>query len=217
MAKRQPFRLILASASPARRELLKQAGWNFEVIPSHVDEPTGDGVKDIRAFVHQVAWLKAAAVAPQIDQGIILAADSVGWLNGQVIGKPADRADARRILRLLSGAAGKGDADLLPEQMVPVPFSRGTEHELWTGVVLWRRPDNVQMAWQEYSRVAFRALSDQEMEAYLATRQWEGCSGAYAVQGRDDPYVRVVEGTVSNVVGLPMESLEVHLPGFANA
>ena len=195
MAEGQPFRLVLASASPARRELLQQASWRFEVVPSHVEEPTGEGVKDIRAFVHHVAWLKAAAVSSRIDNGIILAADSVGWLDGHVIGKPADRADARRILQLL----------------------RGTEHELWTGVVLWRRPDNVQLAWQESSRVAFRGVNDQEVEAYLDTRQWEGCSGAYAVQGTDDPYVRVVEGTVSNVVGLPMETLGKLLPGFAIA
>jgi septum formation protein len=193
MAECQQLRLILASASMGRRQLLEQAGWRFEVVPSKVDEPTGDGVKDIRGYVQNVAWLKAAAVAPSMDKGIVLAADSVGWIAGQVIAKPVDRDDARRILRLLSG----------------------TEHELWTGVILWRRPDNVQLAWQESSRVAFRALSDGEIETYLDTRLWEGCSGAYAVQGREDPYVRVVEGSVSNVVGLPMESLGELLPWFA--
>jgi septum formation protein len=193
MADRESLRLILASASLGRRQLLEQAGWQFEVIPSGVDEPTGDGVKDIRGFVQHLAWLKAAAVAPRIDQGIVLAADSVGWIHGQVIGKPADRADARRILRLLAG----------------------TEHELWTGAILWRRPDNIQLAWQEFSRVAFRALTDSEIDSYLDTRLWEGCSGAYAVQGPDDPFVRVVEGTVSNVVGLPLETLDRLWPGFA--
>jgi septum formation protein len=193
MAKSQHFRMILASASWGRRQLLEQAGWRFEVVPSKIDEPTGEGIKDIRGFVQHVAWLKAAAVAPRIDEGIVLAADSVGWIHGQVIGKPEDRADARRILRLLSG----------------------TEHELWTGAVLWRRPDNLQLAWQEMSRVAFRALSDEEIEGYLDTRQWEGCSGAYAVQGSGDPYVQVVEGAVSNVVGLPVETLERVMPGFA--
>src|SRR5439155_681879 len=190
MADRPPLRLILASASLGRRELLKQAGYAFEVQPSHVEEPTGEGVRDIRAFVQQVAWLKAAAVAQRVDTGIVLAADSVGWIHGQVLGKPADRDDARRILRML----------------------RGTEHELWTGVILWRCPDDVQLAWQEASRVAFRALGDEEIESYLDTRLWEGCSGAYAVQGPDDPYVRVVQGTVSNVVGLPMETLARVLP-----
>ncbi|HYV38371.1 MAG TPA: nucleoside triphosphate pyrophosphatase [Gemmataceae bacterium] len=192
MAERQPSRLILASASWGRRQLLEQAGYHFEVSPSHVDEPTGEGIKDIRGFVQHVSWLKAAAVAPHFENAIILAADSVGWIDGQVIAKPADRDDARRILRLL----------------------RGRDHELWTGVILWRRPDNIQLAWQECSRVAFKALGDHEIETYLETRMWEGCSGAYAVQGLDDPYVRVVEGTVSNVVGLPIETLEKLLGDF---
>ncbi|HXG08832.1 MAG TPA: Maf family protein, partial [Gemmataceae bacterium] len=95
MAAQQPYRLILASGSPARRELLERAGYIFEVIPSHIDEPTGAGFPDARSLVHQVAWLKAAAVAPRVDEGIVLAADTVGWLHGRVIGKPADETDAR--------------------------------------------------------------------------------------------------------------------------
>jgi septum formation protein len=193
MAEPAPVRLILASASWGRRELLAEAGYQFEVMPSNVDEPTGAGITDVREFVQHVAWLKAAAVAQRIDSGIVLAADSVGWQHGQVIAKPADRDDARRILRLF----------------------RGTTHELWTGAILWRRPDNVQLAWQESSRVAFRDLTDTEIETYLDTRQWEGCSGAYAVQGPQDPYVRVVEGTVSNVVGLPLETSRTLLAWFA--
>ncbi|MCC6418835.1 MAG: septum formation protein Maf [Gemmataceae bacterium] len=192
MAAEQPVRLILASGSPARRELLARAGYRFEVLPAGVDEPTGASVADIRGFVHGVAWLKAAAVAPRLAAGIVLAADSVGWVNGQVIGKPADAADARRILRLLGG----------------------TTHELWTGVVLWRRPDNLQLAWQEFSRVAFKGLTDAELDAYLATRTWAGCSGAYAVEGPDDPYIRVLEGTISNVVGLPLETTTKTLEWF---
>jgi septum formation protein len=179
------LRLILASGSAARRDLLAGAGYRFEVLPAGVEEPSGADVKDIRAFVQQVAWHKAAAVAPRVAHGLILAADTVGWIDGQVLGKPADEADARRILRLLGGR----------------------EHELWTGVVLWRRPDDLQLAWQEFSRVRFRRLSEPELDHYLATRPWRENSGAYAIQGPDDPDVRVVEGSVSNVVGLPLETL----------
>jgi septum formation protein len=187
MANSQPFRLILASGSLGRRELLQRAGYTFEILPADIDEPEGEKFSDPRTMVQHTAWLKAAAVAPRIDEGIILTADTVGWLHGQAIGKPADEADARRILRLLGG----------------------TEHELWTGVCLWKRPGDMQLAWQEMTRVAFKRLTDAELDTYLKTRQWEGCSGAYAIKERDDPYVQVVEGSWSNVVGLPMESLEI--------
>jgi septum formation protein len=186
MATPQSFRLILASGSLGRRELLKRAGYQFEIMPANIDEPTGEDADDPRTYVQQVSWLKAAAVAPRIDQGLVLAADTVGWINGRIIGKPADEADARRILRTLGG----------------------TVHELWTGVTLWRRPDDMQTLWQELSRVHFKPMSAAELDTYLATRTWQGCSGAYAIQERDDPYVSVVEGSVSNVIGLPMETLE---------
>jgi septum formation protein len=193
MAESLPTRLILASASPARRFLLGRAGYSFDVVPANIDEPHGEGVTDIRTFVQQVAWSKAAAVAPRIAGGIVLAADTVAWIDGNVIGKPTDEADARRILRQLGGR----------------------EHELWTGVCLWRRPDDVQLAWQEVTRVWFQRLDDAELAAYLATRQWANNSGAYAIEGDNDPYVRVVGGSLSNVIGLPMESLEKWLPALA--
>jgi septum formation protein len=184
VAEQLPFRLILASGSHGRRYLLERAGYRFEVMPANIDEPSGTGFADPRSLVEHIAWLKAAAVAPRVSEGLVLAADTLGWIHGQPIGKPADEADARRILRTLSG----------------------TEHELWTGVCLWRRPDDIQMAWQEVSRVAMKPLTDAELDTYLATRIWEGCSGAYAIQEKDDPYVRVVQGSMSNVIGLPMET-----------
>jgi septum formation protein len=189
VAESAPFRLILGSGSLGRRELLKQAGYRFEVMPAGIDEPDS-GFPDPRSMVEHVAWLKAAALAPRVAEGLVLTADTVGWIDGKPVGKPADADDARRILRTLSGR----------------------EHELWTGVCLWRRPGDVQLAWQECSRVAMAKLSDEEIERYLATRTWEGCSGAYAVQGENDPYVRVRQGSISNVIGLPMETLERILP-----
>jgi len=192
MAKSPAHRLILASGSPARRDLLTQAGFSFDVLPANIAEPDGAGYPDCRTLVEHVAWLKAAAVAPRVGEGIVLAADTVGWLHGQAIGKPADEADARRILRLLGG----------------------TEHELWTGVCLWQRPGDLQVAWQEVSRVGMTAMSQAAIDEYLATRTWEGCSGAYAIQEGDDPYVRVLEGSVTNVIGLPMERLTTYLKRF---
>jgi nucleoside triphosphate pyrophosphatase len=185
MGRQLPFRLILASGSRDRRRLLAEAGYAFEVIPANIDEPAQTQFGDIRHFVADVAWRKAAAVAGQIDSGLVLAADTVGWHSGQVIGKPADEADARRIIRELAG----------------------TVHELWTGVCLWKRPENWQICWQEVSKCTVKAFTAAELDAYIATNRWVGCSGAYSIDGENDPYVRVVEGSITNVIGLPMESL----------
>lgn len=189
-----PIRLILASGSPARRELLERAGYVFDILPANIDEPTGEGFGDPRTYVQTVAWSKAFAVASRVHDGLVLAADTVGWLDGQVIGKPADEADARRILTTLGGR----------------------EHELWTGVVLWQRPGDLQIAWQERSIVHFRRLTPKELDAYLTTRSWQGCSGAYAIQEENDPYVRLVNGSISNVIGLPMETLKTVLRRFSS-
>ena len=124
-------------------------------------------------------------MAPRIDNGLVLAADTIGWLDGRPLLKPADEADARRMLRSMAGR----------------------EHDLWTGVVLWRRPDDLQIAWQEVSRVAFAAMTDEDLNRYLATRSWKDHSGSYAIRESDDPYVTLVRGSMSNVIGLPMESL----------
>ena len=178
------MRLILASASLGRRVLLERTGMPFEIMPADIPEPE-TGFSDPRTMVQTISWLKAAAVAPRVDRGLVLAADTIGWINGHPVLKAADEDDARRILRELAGNI----------------------HELWTGVVLWRRPDDLQIVWQECSRVRFAGMTDEVLEQYLATRSWRGHSGAYAIKEQDDPFVQVVEGSLSNVIGLPMESL----------
>jgi septum formation protein len=188
MAVDLPFRLILASGSPARRDLLTRHGYPFTVQPASIDEPTEAGHGDPRSYVQQITWMKAAAVAGKVGEGVVLAADTVGWCDDRPVLKPYDAADARRILKLLGGR----------------------HHELWTGVCLWRKPDGLQLAWQEVSRVHMKAMTDVELDAYLQTRQWEGCSGAYAIQEQDDPLL-TVEGSVSNVIGLPMGTTSIML------
>ena len=190
----QPYRLVLASGSAGRRELLEKAGYAFDVIPANIDEPTEAPAGDVRRYVAELAWRKAAAVAPRVEAGVVLAADSVGWLNGRVIGKPEDAADAARIIRSLGG----------------------TEHELWTGVCLWRRPDDVQLCWQEVSRLYMRPLNEKELAEYIASGAWRGKSGAYAIQ-ESDPLLTLTSGSFSNVVGLPLEALARVLPGFATS
>ena len=180
-----PKPLILASGSLGRRELLKLHGYTFEVRPSNVPEPTEARLGNCEHYVAELAWLKAQAIAPTVGDGIIIAADTVGWQHGQVVGKPDDAGHARRIIRALAG----------------------TTHDLWTGVCLWVRPGDWQFCWQELSRVSMKELTDAEIETYIETRKWEGCSGAYAIEFPHDPILTVVEGSTSNVIGLPMESL----------
>ena len=133
----------------ARRELLAHTGYAFEVMAADIDEP--QPVSTIRA--RSCKRSPGSRPPPSLrasTTGLILAADTIGWINDHPILKPTDEADARRILREMCGR----------------------EHELWTGVVLWRRPDDLQIAWQEQTRVAVAPLSDAELDAYLATRSW---------------------------------------------
>jgi septum formation protein len=190
MAVTLPYRLILASGSAGRRYLLERAGYSFEVKPSHAEEPTQARYGSCRQYVQEVAWLKAAAAAEaaaahEDRDGYLLAADTVGWIDGEVIGKPDDRDHAGRIIRQLAGR----------------------DHELWTGVCLWRLRDGLQFQYQEQSIVRMAPLSPEEVESYLETRRWEGCSGAYAILEEHDPYLTVITGSTTNVIGLPMESL----------
>jgi septum formation protein len=163
-------------------------GQAFEVLPANIEEPSH--FNDPQQFVKSVSWLKARAIAPKIEEGIILAADTIGWLDGGAILKPEDEADARRILTKMGGR----------------------DHELWTGVTLWRRPDDLQILWQERSIVRMRAMSEDELTTYLATRSWKDHSGAYAIEEQGDPYVTIVQGSITNVIGLPLETLAERLP-----
>ena len=192
MADPTPPRLILASGSWGRRYLLERAGYAFEVTLSGVDEPE-TGFADPRSFTAAVAWMKAAAVAmPRRRRPGLLAADSIGWIDGGPASSPADEADARRILRAL--APGRARAVDRRRRVAAVPTT-------------------CNLCWQERSRVAFVAtLTDADIDAYLATRICSAVRLAYAIQEKDDPYVRVAEGSVSNVIGLPMETLTASWP-----
>lgn len=177
--------LILASSSPQRCRLLADAGYLFEISAPDVREPDPAGFSDAAAYVEHTAWLKARAVACELAGGTILAADTVVALGGQIIGKPADRDDARRILSQLSGSL----------------------HEVLTGVCVWQRPDDLWIAGIATTSLRMRELAVAELDAYLATDRWKDKAGAYAIQDHD-PYVSIIEGSHSNVVGLPMELVE---------
>lgn len=178
------MKLILASASPRRRLLLAEAGYDFEVDPSGIPEPEPDGPVDPAAYAVDLAWRKAADVARRRGEGLILAADTVCAVDGHLLNKPADRSDAERMIRLQEGR----DTAVL----TAVCLLRAERLE-WIGAV-------------ETSIVRFRPLTDAERTAHLDSGKWEGKAGAYGVQDQD-PFVSVESGSWSNVVGLPMERL----------
>ena len=184
-------RLILASASPRRRELLAEAGYPFEVVASGVEEPEPDDTTSPAAYAAHLAWRKAAAVARRRQAGLILGADTVCAVAGEILNKPRDRADAERMIRI----------------------QEGRDTEVISGICLYRADRAEWIGAVEISTVRFRPLSQPERQAYLDSRRWEGKSGGYGVQDRD-PFVAVVRGSFSNVVGLPMERLAALLESY---
>ena len=181
----QPPRLILASRSPRRRELLTEAGYRFEVVPA--DEAAECGVcsgESPAELVARLAYQKAADVARRIESGVILGCDTVAECQGMILGKPQDEEHARQMLATL----------------------RGREHHVLSGLCLWAVPDGEPQVAVAVTRLKMDALSDAEIAEYLATGQWEGKAGAFGYQDRLG-WVHVVAGSVSNVVGLPMELL----------
>jgi septum formation protein len=177
-------RLILASASPRRRQLLEEAGYPFEVEASGIEEPPPASGVLASTYAAKLAWWKAAYVAARKGNGLILAADTVCCVEGEILNKPTDRADAERMIRL----------------------QEGHDTEVISGLCLYRAERDEWIGAVDVSVVQFRPLTDQERVAYLDSRRWEGKSGAYGVQDHD-PFVSVISGSFSNVVGLPMERL----------
>jgi septum formation protein len=186
------MRLILASSSPRRRELLTQAGFTFEVHPAHIPEdplPNEDPI----AYVVRLARAKAEAVFEKISSQesappqVVLGADTTVTLDNHILGKPADAADAARMLRLLSGRT----------------------HRVITGVAL-ASAQRTEVA-AEVTGVRFLTLSDEEIAAYIATGEPMDKAGAYGIQGRAARWIPRVEGCYFNVVGLPLALVSVML------
>lgn len=174
-------RLILASASPRRQQLLAEAGYAFELHPASIDEsdvPPGLSPGDVAEYLAQ---RKAQVVAARFPDDVVLAADTVVAYADTMLGKPRDVVDARRMLRLLGG----------------------TVHSVITGVTVVRASANFLRRARVLSAVEMRALTDAEIDPYIASRQWEGKAGGYGIQD-PEPFVTRVSGCQTNIVGLPM-------------
>ncbi len=173
--------LILASASPRRRELLGAVGVPFRVIPSRVDEDCLPG-EDPRRFARRAARDKGAEVASRHPGAHVLSADTIVVVGGVLLGKPRDRGDGRRMLALLSGR----------------------EHLVHTAVCLLRERDGYRDETVVTTRVVFRRLSGAEIAGYLRTGESDDKAGAYAAQGAGTLLIERIAGSYTNVVGLPM-------------
>jgi septum formation protein len=177
--------LVLASASPRRQELLRSAGISFVVQPAHIDE-TALASELPRDFTERLAREKAFAVFEKRPQDLVLGADTIVVIDGAILGKPRNVADAARMLRLLSGRV----------------------HEVITGVCvvskdLASNSPETRVA-SETTRVTMNQISDAEIQAYIATGEPMDKAGAYAIQGIASRWIPRIEGDYSNVVGLPV-------------
>jgi septum formation protein len=185
-----PRRLILASQSPRRQQLLRVLGWPFDVIPSEVDEAAAPTDLAPAPLALWLAERKAEDISGRYPGAFVIGADTIVVLGDQAMGKPRDADDARRMLRTLSGVT----------------------HRVITGVAVWRSgPEPLRQSEAVETEVTFRRLTDTEIEAYLLTGEPNDKAGAYAIQGYGALLIEGVRGDYPNIVGLPIVRLAAML------
>jgi septum formation protein len=186
-----PMKLILASSSPRRAELLRDAGIAFEVCAPQVEEARRPG-ESVEIMVARLAEAKARAAADLFSKGksaIFIGADTAVELGGEIFGKPRDAAHTRKILAALSGRT----------------------HHVLTGICVLRLPDSATRSAVERTAVTFAPLNANEIDAYIASGEPFEKAGGYAIQGRAGRYIPRIEGCYFNVVGLPLARLDALL------
>jgi len=186
-------RLILASASPRRAELLRRSGYRFEILAPPYEEPR-IARSPVAPCQHAEAasYFKARSVAQALRSGLALAADTLVAFRDRIFGKPIDAEDARRILLTLAG----------------------TTHSVITGVTLFDAETGRRLISHDVTHVTMRPMPPAAMDDYIAGGDWRGKAGAYGIQDHGDAFVERIDGSFSNVVGLPMELLTRMLEMF---
>ena len=174
--------LILASRSPRRRELLAEAGYRFEVRPPAEEAECGVADNETPArLVARLAYQKAADVAGRVSSGLILGCDTVAECDGQILGKPSCEDHARQMLQTL----------------------RGREHRVLSGLCLWKKPGGHPVVRVDVTTLRMDLLTDGQIDEYLTSGAWKGKAGAFGYQDQLG-WVHVIQGSESNVVGLPL-------------
>ena len=184
MEKLQKEKLVLASRSPRRAEILRAVGWEFEAITAGIDESLLAG-EDAVSYVKRLARTKAEAVAQRTVKGLVLGADTTVVVDGHILGQPGDRDNAIRMLRMLSGKW----------------------HEVITGVALVRAETGLAVVDHVVTRVRFSEMSDEEIEWYANSDEPLDKAGAYAIQGSASLFIEEVDGEYFNIVGLPIRKV----------
>lgn len=184
-------RIILASASPRRRELLRQIGLTFEVEPSSLVEEIPPGIEP-HQLARQISFRKAEIVASRHRDAIVIAADTFGVIDGQVLGKPHTSEEARKMLATLSGRC----------------------HSVITGFTIIDTADDKTLSRSVETKVYIKVLTDTEIDAYVRSGEPLDKAGAYAIQGLGAVLVERIEGDYLNIVGLPLNALAEALKEF---
>ena len=184
-------RIILASSSPRRKDLLQLLKLSFDIIVRQVDESIDVGLNPAQN-VEMLALRKADAVAQELDRGIVLGADTVVVKDGLILGKPKNRTHAAEMLKFLSGSI----------------------HEVWTGVAVIDAADGRQEVFSERTEVTLKNLTEEETNGYISTGEPMGKAGSYAAQGLGAVLVKGINGCYFNVVGLPVYRLAEVLKTF---
>ncbi|MHC4069491.1 MAG: Maf family protein [Planctomycetota bacterium] len=186
MSEKTRVSIILASTSPRRRQLLSEWGYKFRVVEPEIDESAFE-TEDVSPceYASKLALAKAKSVAGKFADSFVIGADTVGDFEGRIIGKPADAEDAERITRMLFGSP----------------------HRVITAVAIVRVKDNIEIIKSDVTTVYPKRISEQQIAEHIKGRSWEGKAGAYAIQETGDEFVERLEGSLTNVMGFPMELL----------
>ncbi len=186
MPNQSPISFILASASPRRKQLLAEVGYEFKVSVPAIDESalSAEGVNP-REYAERLALAKAKNVAEKFPKSLVVGADTVVDFDGEIIGKPSDAKEAEQITRKL--------------------FSK--PHKVITAVVIVRLSDGIELVESDSTTIYPKKMSDEQIAKHIKSKSWQDKAGAYAIREQGDEFIERIEGSLTNVMGLPMELL----------
>lgn len=187
MSKQSLYSFILASASPRRKLLLTEAGYKFTIVRPDIDE-SAYSTKDVEPceYAKRLALAKAKNIAEYHPDCLVIAADTIAYFEGEIIGKPADKTDAEQITKKL--------------------FSK--PHKVITGIAIVRLRDGIEINQSDTTTIYPKKLTAEQIAEHIKSGTWRDKAGAYAIQENGDEFIERIEGSLTNVMGLPMELLE---------